>query len=580
MAKKQNNFLARIKKNSGHAAIKTIDGYGYTYKELLNEIKKFQDFFQNNSIKLYHRIGVFTAEQPTNILAILSAFCYSACVPLNSACNLKELDFLISYLNICCLVVSSATPDLIKVAKKNGMALMQISKNKDNNFEMKLICSLKIERKIKSDASIILHTSGTTAKPKIVPLSKENIFSASKNIVKVLKLTSKDICLSSMPLFHVHGLMVAISTLFSGGTLVCAEKFEPNNFFDWIKKYKPTWYTGSPTVHQTIIEQAEKKKIKNTKLRFIRSSSAPLQPMVLEKLESIFQAPVAESYGMTEACLQITSNLLPPGKRKPGSAGKPIGLSLKIVNKKGKIAKPGEIGEIYIKGDNVIRAYENNTEANKSSFLSGWLKTGDLGFLDKDGYLFINGRVKEMINKGGENISPREIDEAILRCPNVMQAVAFSMPHKSLGEDVAAAVILKKKDAKAEKKIRIFLIKELSSYKIPSVFYFVDELPKTAAGKLKRVGLYDFLESKKDHKNVPKLTANRLDRMILKIWQNILNLKNIGLNDNFFEIGGDSLKITLILAELEKRGVKLTYEQFISLPSISGLKQTINSSIK
>jgi acyl-CoA synthetase (AMP-forming)/AMP-acid ligase II len=307
-----------------------------------------------------------------------------------------------------------------------------------------------------------------------------------------LSLTPADRGLSIMPLFHIHGLIGSVlSTLCAGGSVYCTPGFNALKFFAWMDEAKPTWYTAVPTMHQAILARAANNRevIARHPLRFIRSSSSSLPPQVLAELEQVFNAPVLESYGMTEASHQMTSNPLPPRPHKPGTVGIAAGPEVGIMGEGGKLLGPNMTGEVVIRGLNVTNGYENNPKANAEGFTNGWFRTGDQGVIDAEGYLSITGRLKEIINRGGEKISPREVDEVLMDHPAVQQVVTFAMPHAKLGEDVAAAVVLREGKSADEKEIREFAAKRLADFKVPRKILILEEIPKGATGKLQRIGL-------------------------------------------------------------------------------------------
>jgi len=341
------------------------------------------------------------------------------------------------------------------------------------------------------DIALVLHTSGTTSRPKIVPLAHKNIAASAANIRNTLSLTANDRGLVIMPLFHIHGLIAALSApLSAGGEVCCSPGFNALKFFAWLDEVKPTWYTGVPTMHQAILLRApgNAESVKNHRLRFIRSSSSALPPTVIAELERVFGVPVIEAYGMTEAAHQMASNPL-NGARKPGSVGPSGGPAIRIVDDTGTTVPAGATGEIVIKGPNVMTAYENNEKANAEAFYDGWFRTGDQGVMDEDGYVSITGRLKEIINRGGEKISPREVDEIIMDHPAVHQCVTFAMPHDMLGEDVAAAIVLRQGISATEKELREFASARLAPYKVPRKILILTEIPVGATGKLQRIGL-------------------------------------------------------------------------------------------
>ncbi len=346
------------------------------------------------------------------------------------------------------------------------------------------------------DIGLVLHTSGTTSRPKIVPLSQTNICASARNIGSTLSLTGDDRCMNIMPLFHIHGLIAAVlSSIAAGGSTYCTPGFNALRVFGWFDDAKPSWYTAVPTMHQAIQSRASRNQesVDAMNLRFIRSSSSSLPPQVMSALEETFGAPVVESYGMTEAAHQMASNLLPPGARKAGSVGVAAGPEVEIMDDNGNILPRGETGEIVIRGDNVTKGYEANDKANAEAFTNGWFRTGDQGQFDPDGYLSITGRLKEIINRGGEKISPREVDEILLDHPAIDQAVTFALPHDKLGEEVAAAIVLKEGQQASESEIREFAAGQLADFKVPRKIVFLEEIPKGATGKLQRIGLHEKL---------------------------------------------------------------------------------------
>lgn len=346
------------------------------------------------------------------------------------------------------------------------------------------------------DTALVLHTSGTTSRPKIVPLSQRNVCTSAAAVADSIALLPGDRCLNIMPLFHIHGLIAAVlSSLHAGASVHCSPGFNALHFFRWLDEVRPTWYTGVPTMHQAILARAARNQetIDNVPLRLIRSSSASLPPQVMTDLEKTFGAPVIEAYGMTEAAHQMASNPLPPKARKPGSVGLPAGPEVAIMNPAGDLLEAGEIGEIVIRGPNVTSGYKNNDKANAEAFTHGWFRTGDQGVVDEDGYFRLTGRLKEIINRGGEKISPREVDEILLDHPDVAQVVTFAVPHPKLGEDVAAAIVLNEGAKADEQSIRAFAAERLADMKVPRKILFLDEIPKGATGKLQRIGLAEKL---------------------------------------------------------------------------------------
>jgi acyl-CoA synthetase (AMP-forming)/AMP-acid ligase II len=336
--------------------------------------------------------------------------------------------------------------------------------------------------------ALVLHTSGSTGRPKRVPLTHANLAISAGNVARHYGLGPDDVSMCVMPLFHVHGLVAStLATLSTGGTVVVPSKFSPLSFWRVAKDYGVTWYSAVPTIHQLLLARVTdpaSRPAGTERLRFIRSCSAALPPQVMHSLEAAFGAPVLEAYGMTEAAHQMSSNPLPPADRKPGSVGRGTDVQISIMDAAGKHLATGERGEVVIKGPNVIRGYENNPEANAKSFVDGWFRTGDQGFLDEQGYLTLVARLKELINRGGEKISPREIDEVLLAHPSVAEAVCFGVPHQTWGEEVAAAVVVRENVTESE--LLAYCKERLADYKRPKQIHITDTIPRTATGKIQR----------------------------------------------------------------------------------------------
>lgn len=345
------------------------------------------------------------------------------------------------------------------------------------------------------DEALVLHTSGTTARPKIVPLSQRNITASAAHIGSALELSAGDACLNVMPLFHIHGLIAAVlSSVAAGGAVCCTNGFDALRFFRLLDEERPSWYTAVPTMHQTILSRAERNAeiIQRAKLRFIRSSSASLPGPVMQAMEATFGCPLVESYGMTEAAHQMASNPL-HGTRKPGAVGLPAGPEVRIMTDDGEFLPQGEIGEVVIRGPNVTAGYEANPDANAKAFTNGWFRTGDQGMLDADGYLQLTGRLKELINRGGEKVSPLEVDGVLSAHAAVAQALTFAIPHSKLGEEVGAAIVLREGAELTERELRDFASLHLADFKVPRKVVFLPEIPKGATGKLMRIGLAEKL---------------------------------------------------------------------------------------
>lgn len=473
-----------------------------TYRELRTLIASTLASLNALGVGRNDRVGIVLNNGPE------MATCYMACAsgttsaPLNPAYRADEFEFYLSDLNAKVLIVEQgSTSPAVGVAQKLGVRVVDLvvpAGAPAGSFTLQARDGGAATPTANggfsqaTDVGMVLHTSGTTSRPKIVPLSVGNLCASAQNIRTTLQLSANDIGLNIMPLFHIHGLIAGVLAPLSAGSQVfCTPGFNALKFFTWMDEAKPTWYTAVPTMHQAIVSRAKGNAdvIARNPLRFLRSSSSSMPPQVIKELEEIFHAPLIEAYGMTEATHQMASNPLPPQVRKPGTVGLPAGPEVQIMGEDGALLGANEIGEIVIKGPNVTAGYENNPKANAEGFLNGWFRTGDQGTKDSDGYISITGRLKEIINRGGEKVSPREVDEILMDHPAVAQVVCFGMPHPKLGEEVAAVVVLKEGAAATDRELQDFVAKRAADYKVPKKILFMDEIPKGATGKLQRIGL-------------------------------------------------------------------------------------------
>ena len=478
--------------NDNNVALTSENSPPLLYKDLKSFVNKIASQLAGNGISNKDRAAIVLPNGPFMASSFLTLSSYMSAAPLNTSYKTNEYEFYLKDLNPKIVIVEpNSSNEVVGVAKNLNIPVCEMKIKKDDPSGLFNLFDIESEYQLpeENDEGLVLHTSGTTSRPKIVPLTNKNIYSSAENISKSLNLSEVDHCLNIMPLFHIHGLIAILAASIRSGASVCASNgFNALKFLELAKSEKITWYSGVPTMHQAILLRAEKnlELAKNLNLRLIRSSSASLPPAVFEKLNNVFGCSVIEAYGMTEATHQMTSNPLPPKKQKPGFVGIPAGPEVCIMDEKDKILDQGEIGEICIKGDNVTLGYDNNPEANKNSFTNGWFRTGDQGYFDQNGYLKISGRLKEIINKGGEKISPLEVDNVLMDHPLIEQAVCFGYEDKMLGEDIAAAIIVKEGKNCSETDVKTYAQEKLAKFKIPKKIFFVNEIPKGATGKLQR----------------------------------------------------------------------------------------------
>jgi len=530
-----------------------------SYKNLFEHMTYVIGRLNDLGVGRNDRVAIVLPNGPEMAVAFLTVACGASSAPLNPAYGANEFDFYLEDLNARALILLAGMDSPARdVATKRGVPIIDLVPNMESEAGVFIFSDSQGEAQTHtgfaqaSDVALVLHTSGTTSRPKMVPLAHTNICASAANITESLALSPDDRCLNVMPLFHIHGLIgVTLASINAGGSIVCTPGFDSQGFFPWMQEFQPTWYSAVPTMHQAILAEAQANLeiIAANPLRLIRSSSASLPPPVMLDLERVFGAPVIESYGMTEASHQMASNPLPPKPRKPGSVGLPAGPEIAIMDSDGRLLDQGETGEIVIRGLNVTLGYENNPQANAQAFTHGWFRTGDEGYFDLDGYLYLSGRIKEMINRGGEKITPREVDEIFLQHPAVAQAVAFAIPHQTLGEDLAVAVVLKPGESAQEKDLRNFAFAHLAGHKIPSQVLILDHIPKGPTGKLQRIGLGEKLNQ---HLKVAyEAPKNEIELALIKLWVEVLGFDQFGVRDNFFVLGGDSLSATRLNARIQ-----------------------------
>lgn len=353
----------------------------------------------------------------------------------------------------------------------------------------------------KDDNAVLIYTSGTTGRPKGVLLTHGNAVAGGENTAGAHELDSADRGLCVLPLYHINAEMVSVmAPLVSGGSVVMPYRFSASAFWDVIGQHSCTWFSVVPTIIAYLLEQAEREGFERKhyrglrRLRFGRSASAPLAPEMHKAFEEVFGVPIVETMGLTETSAQILSNPMPPAAPKYGSPGQAYGNEAIILGEDGKPCPPGVTGELVIRGANVTKGYYKNPEATRESLSAdGWLHTGDLAMCDEDGFFFITGRLKELIIKGGENIAPREIDEALYDHPSVLEAAGFGMPDTRYGQEVMACVALKPGTTCTEEELSELLVQKLGAYKSPKRIFFMDALPKGPSGKIQRLKLPDMV---------------------------------------------------------------------------------------
>jgi len=425
-------------------------------------------------------------------------------VPLNLVAGVEQLSYIVEHSGSEIIFSSKKNVDLAKkIIQKVPREVMLVEIDKDNFID-------EIDNKFEiledvtecNDNALLMYTSGTTGKPKGVMLSHENIIQGGKNVMISHELNSKDKALCVLPLYHINGLIVTVmGPLVSKSSLVLCEKFSASNFWHYISNFKCSWFSVVPTIISALLNKYSYEEIKSLDLSFIRfgrSASAALAPETHKNFEKKFNIKMIETMGLTESCAPILSNPLPPKKIKYGSPGIPYGNKVIILDDNFKEVPKNTIGQICVSGKNVMKEYYKNKEETKKSFYKNWFLTGDLGLMDEENFVFVRGRIKELIIKGGENISPREIDDVLYQHPNVLEAAAFGVKCDHYGEKIEAGIVLKNNKGLTEDELIDHCKNFLGEFKSPDKIHFLKELPKGSSGKIQRLKIIENIETIKN----------------------------------------------------------------------------------
>lgn len=476
-----------------HAAVVLPDdGASIGFKDLADQVEALASTLRQSGLEP----GQVVALVQPNSLEFLAAFLAVTrarliAAPLNATYKADEFRFYLEDAEAKLVIVPAMDHPVCDVAR--GLGLPVWTATQDGKHVVRLEgpgvaagSSPTAEAPHAGDVALFLHTSGTTSRPKGVPLTHANLAASIGNIARHYQLTPQDVGLVVMPQFHVHGLIGAtLAPLFAGGTIVLPPRFSASHFWPAVKTHRVNWYSAVPTIHQVLLSRADDDDApRQSGFRFIRSCSAALAPATLERLEARFDAPVLEAYAMTEASHQMCANPLPPAAHKAGSVGPGASVDIAIMDEIGNLLPRGTAGEVVVRGANVTAGYHKNPEATKQAFTNGWFRTGDRGVLDGDGYLTLIGRIKELINRAGEKISPLEIDAALLKHPAVAEVATFAAPDDKYGEEVHAAVVLR--SAATVEELQTYCREQLADFKVPKVIHVVKELPKGPTGKVQR----------------------------------------------------------------------------------------------
>jgi acyl-CoA synthetase (AMP-forming)/AMP-acid ligase II/acyl carrier protein len=537
------------------------------------------------------RVAVVLPHGPEAAVAMIAVAAGAVCVPLNPGFTDDEYQRYFAELHLAVLLTHAHSNSASRAAHTLGIPVIEVvTRPHDGAGVFDIVGQVPQhaaddEFASGADDAFMLLTSGSTSWPKTVPLTHASVCLSARNVGTVLELGSRDRLLSVLPLFHGHGLISGlVAALAAGSSVVCTPGFDARAFFGWLIEFRPTWYTAVPAIHQAILREADPHKAaaRRSSLRLVRSASTSLAHDVFGGLQALFGVPVIDTYGMTEAATQITAN--PLQRQKPGSVGRPAGPEVALLDSEGRRLPSGKRGEIALRGPTITRGYDNDAAATASAFRDNWFRTGDLGYLDADGYLFIIGRIKEIIHKGAQKVAPAEVEGALLNHPDVIDAAVFPVPHGRLGADVAAAVVLRPDAKVSAQSLRDFARERLAGFKVPGLIHIVPEIPKGGGGKIKRGELaaaFSKTPAAADKRGEMVSPRSELEHQLARIWADLLDIDQVGVDQDVFALGVDSLAMTQMILRLEERfAVDFSFEDIFHAPTVAALALRVESSRK
>jgi acyl-CoA synthetase (AMP-forming)/AMP-acid ligase II/acyl carrier protein len=563
-----------------------------TYGMLLAHAKRSAQALRSVGVGRNDRVAVVLPDGPEAAATIISVAACAVCAPLNPSFTLDEAQRYLVELRAAALLTRADMSSASRAAALTlGIAVLDPSACAAPDL---VAGTGPAKSRIEDDPfaaghddALILLTSGTTSRPKTIPLTHAGVCRSAYNVGAAIDLKPQDRLLSVLPLFHGHGLISGvISALAAGSSVVCTSGFDAEAFFSWLTAFRPTWYTAVPAIHRAVLSAAERNesRARQSSLRLIRSASSTLAAKVVTRLETLFGVPVIDTFGMTEAATQIAAN--PVNRRKLGSVGRSAGAEIAILDTDGRRLPPSEHGEIALRGPTITRGYDNDAAATRDAFRDGWFRTGDLGYLDEEGYLFLVGRIKDVINRGGQKVAPGEVEDALLGHPDVVDAAVFAVPHVRLGADVAAAVVLGPNASAGAQEIQAFLRTRLTSFKVPGLIRIVPQIPKGAGGKIKRNELAGALSlmqpATRARRGKKKETScSELEKQTAEIWADLLDVDHVGVDQDIFALGADSIVLTQMISRLRERfSVELALKDIFEAPTVVALAVRIQESKK
>lgn len=546
-----------------------------TFGELGGLIASTADRLADLGVARQTRVALVLPDGPEMAVAIYAVVEAATCAPLDPAIDERSCIALLKRLRIDAMIVAQ---DQHYAARRAGAALgLQIidllprRAGAAGAFDLATKdsrCAVARTVPRRDDVALILHTSGTTAVPKVVPITHANLVSGALSRMPLLQLTADDRGLCIAALTTAAGIRRSLlPVLTAGGSVVCTPGFDLYTFFDLLGQFRPSFYAAGPTIHRAILDEGLRRGVVRNSLRFILCGTGALTAEVQQGLERVFGVPVIHAYGMTETST-IAQNPLPPGERRAGSVGLPAACEVAILGDDGELLPSGRAGEIVVRGPTVFGGYENDDESNRQAYHRGWFKTGDLGHVDADGYLFVAGRLKEIINRGGAKVMPGEVDAVLMAQPGVADAACFAVPHATLGEDVVAAVTLRPDSVISPQQLRDAALDRMPAYKVPSRIVLVKSIPRDVQGKVHRGELARTLAPALHSEFTPP--HGPLEELVAASFREVLGIERVGADDNFFALGGDSLRGTQAVMRINAAlGLDLAAIELFRRPTVA-----------
>lgn len=547
-----------------------------SYVALSESVAQLRLQFAAASVVKGQRIALVFPNGPDLLVALLAASGFGPCAPLDPAASGQEYKSYFSQLRAPLLVTATDLDSAaVWSAEAQGMRILRVSKQLQIHVQCRTQ-SLGFGLPAATPAWLLLFTSSTTGRPKLVPLTSANLEVSCRNEARALELTAQDRLLNLTPQFHMQGVRATLTQLCQGGSTVCVPGFDPESFPRWLDEFKPTWISVTATGLAVLCSLSRRIPglWRGAGLRFIRTGANAPEERTLRDLEELSGVPVLDGYAATETC-GVTRQTV--ARRKSGSVGQTTGSEIAILDEKGNKLGPLLPGEIAVRGPSVMSGYLENDEANQRAFLGDWFRTSDLGYLDEEGYLFLLGRIDEVINRGGQKVLPQEVEAALKEHPSVKDAAVFGIPHKTLGEEVAALVVLNSRLLPSVE-LRRFAAERLTSYKIPSSVFFVDRLPRTPMGKLRRKLLRETYRTLANLEHqVSEAPATETEKTVAAIWERELRQSAISRDADFFRMGGDSLTSALVGTQLQAAfGLRLDFRVISEHPKLRDLARVLD----